>query len=187
MSQVEMPAYLKDADQLLSYNGFAVGDVWYHGTSSGLVSSINENGLKRSGDKESNQAIKKTMATIGNTYTESIEPVFLTQSRQLAYYWAQRKAQFRTQRMGQEETPAVLQVKLDEALNGAVRPDAGGAALVIARDAYIEYVEAVYEDSGKKLGELNPMEMDGKSCLAKLGLAYLDKDIPAQCVAIVTE
>jgi len=187
MSQVEMPAYLKDADQLLSDNGFTVGDVWYHGTSSGLVPSIQANGLKRSGDQESNQAIKKTMATIGNTYTETIEPVFLTQSRQLAYYWAQRKSQFRSQRLGQPETPVVLQLSLNAELNGQVRPDAGGAGLIIARDAYIDYVEAVYEDSGKKLGELNPMEMDGKACLAKLGLAYLDKNIPAECVAIVTE
>ncbi len=33
------------------------------------------------------------MATIGNNYTESVEPVFLTQSKELAYYWAQQTIQ----------------------------------------------------------------------------------------------
>lgn len=187
MSQADIPAYLKDAAQLLSDNGFATSDVWYHGTSSGLLASIKEKGLNRSGDRESNQSIKNTMATIGNAYTESVQPVFLTQSKQLAYYWASRKARFRTQRMGQEEAPVVLAVSLDENLKDKVRADAGGAALIIARDAYIEYIEAVYDDNGQTLGELDPMKMDGKTCLAKLGLAYLDTNVPADSIQLVSE
>jgi len=187
MSQADIPAYLKDAAQLLSEDGFATSDVWYHGTSSGLLTSIKEKGLNRSGDRESNQSIKNTMATIGNAYTESVQPVFLTQSKQLAYYWAAQKARFRTQRMGQEEAPIVLEIKLDDGLKEKVRPDAGGAALIIARDAYIEYIEAVYADSEQSVGELDPMKMDGKTCLAKLGLAYLDTNVPAECIKLVSE
>ncbi|MGR5456567.1 hypothetical protein ACPV5N_22030, partial [Vibrio alfacsensis] len=85
-----VPSYLQDAKELLSQDGFATSDVWYHGTSSALLSSIQGQGLKRSGDKALNQAAKKTMATIGNNYTESVAPVFLTQSKELAYYWAQQ-------------------------------------------------------------------------------------------------
>lgn len=187
MSQSEIPAYLQDAAKLLSDNGFATGDVWYHGTSSGLLPSIQEKGLKRSGDKESNQSIKQTMATIGNTYTESIQPVFLTQSKELAHYWAIQKARFRTQRLGQEEQPVVLAVKPSDDQKDQIKPDAGGAALIIARDAYIEYVEIVFEKNGITLGELDPMKMDGKSCLAKLGLAYINQDIPAEHVELVAE
>lgn len=187
MSQADIPAYVKDAAQLLSDNGFATSDVWYHGTSSGLLASIKEKGLNRSGDRESNQAIKNTMATIGNSYTESVQPVFLTQSKQLAYYWAVQKARFRTQRMGQQEEPVILEVKLDEKLKEKVRPDAGGAALIISRDAYIDYINVVFEENGVAIGELDPMKMDGKACLSKLGLAYLDTNIPAESITLVSE
>ena len=85
----DTPAFLKDAKDLLAKQGFATSDTWYHGTSSALVDSIKEQGLKRSGDKALKDAAKKTMATIGNSYTESIEPVFLTQSKELAFYWAE--------------------------------------------------------------------------------------------------
>ena len=72
----EIPHYLKDANMLLSRNGFITSHVWYHGTSSSLVDSILSAGLKRSGDHLMNEAAKSTMATIGNTYRETTEPVF---------------------------------------------------------------------------------------------------------------
>ena len=72
----DTPAFLKDAKDLLTEQGFSTSDTWYHGTSSALVDSITEQGLKRSGDKALKDAAKKTMTTIGNSYTESIEPVF---------------------------------------------------------------------------------------------------------------
>lgn len=187
MSDVQIPALYQDAAELLSDDGFATGDVWYHGTASGLVASIQEKGLNRSGDRESNQSIKNTMATIGNSYTESVQPVFLTQSKELAYYWAERKARFRTQRMGEEEMPVVFAVKPNDSIKDKIKADAGGAALVIARDAYIEYVEIVFEANGKKLGELDPMAMTGAACLANLGLAYLDTNVPAECLELVSE
>ena len=86
----DIPSYLQDAKDLLTKDGFATSDVWYHGTSSALIGSINGSGLRRSGDKVMNQAAKNTMATIGNSYTEQREPVFLTQSKELAHYWAQQ-------------------------------------------------------------------------------------------------
>ena len=187
MSNIETPAFLKDASELLSDNGFATSDVWYHGTASGLLASIKEKGLKRSGDAEFNQSVKQTMATIGNTYTETIQPVFLTQSKELAYYWANLKTTYRSQRLGQPETPVVLAVNLSDELKDKAKADAGGAALVMSHDAYIEYVETVHLDNKIELGKLDPMSMDGKFCLEKLGLAYIDKDIPADCVALVSE
>ena len=95
----QVPAHLSDAKNILTAEGFTCSDVWYHGTSSALVDSIKKNGLKRSGDKAMKQAAKKTMATIGNAYTESIEPVFLTQSKELAYYWAKESIRDRSVRI----------------------------------------------------------------------------------------
>ena len=75
-----VPAHLQDAKDLLTSQGFTTSGTWYHGTSSALLASIQKQGLKRSGDKALKQTAKKTMTTIGNSYTESIEPIFLTQS-----------------------------------------------------------------------------------------------------------
>ena len=86
----DVPTQFQDAKDLLTEDGFAVNDVWYHGTSSALWSSIKENGINRSGDRDLNKKAKNTMATIGNSYTETIQPVFLTQSKELAYLWAEK-------------------------------------------------------------------------------------------------
>ena len=40
----DTPIHLKDAKDLLSEQGFATSNVWYHGTSSALVQTINEQG-----------------------------------------------------------------------------------------------------------------------------------------------
>ncbi len=66
----DTPTFLKDAQDLLTADGFATSNVWYHGTSSALVDAIQAQGLKRSGDRDLKAAAKKTMATIGNNYTE---------------------------------------------------------------------------------------------------------------------
>ena len=60
-----VPAHLQDVKALLTTEGFARGTVWYHGTSSALLDSIQADGLKRSGDRAMRQAVKKTLATIG--------------------------------------------------------------------------------------------------------------------------
>jgi RNA:NAD 2'-phosphotransferase (TPT1/KptA family) len=69
-----IPALFQDAKNLLTEQGFTTSNTWYHGTSSALVDSIKNQGLIRSGDSVLKDAAKKTMATIGNIYTESIEP-----------------------------------------------------------------------------------------------------------------
>ncbi|MCB1616815.1 MAG: hypothetical protein KDI30_12430, partial [Pseudomonadales bacterium] len=125
-----IPSHLQDAKDLLTQDGFATSNIWYHGTSSALLTSILSEGLKCSGDKAMKQAMKKTMATIGNTYTESIEPVFLTQSRELAYYWGEQ-AVLRRKRFAEEEQPVVLAARLPEEINKKVRPDVGAASLLL--------------------------------------------------------
>ena len=118
----DTPKYLQDSKKLLSEEGFAINGTWYHGTSSALWGSIQKFGLKRSGDRDLKQAAKKTMATIGNKYTETIEPVFLTQSKELAYYWAQQSVRERGVRFEGEEKPVVVQINLPDSLKEKVKP-----------------------------------------------------------------
>ncbi|OUS23824.1 hypothetical protein A9Q99_26430 [Gammaproteobacteria bacterium 45_16_T64] len=185
----DIPSFLQDATDLLTKDGFATGDVWYHGTSSSLVSSIVSNGLKRSGDKAMKQAAKSTMATIGNKYTESIEPVFLTQSKELAYYWAEQSVRERSVRFEGEESPAVFAVKLPEELNAKVRPDVGAASLLMVKEgeAYMAHVAKIYQDCSAGVPDIDLMKADRLEYLDKLGMAYIDKDIDAELVSLVTQ
>ena len=179
----------QDAKALLTEQGFAVTEVWYHGTSSALVDSILIEGLKRSGDKAIKQAAKQTMATIGNAYTESIEPIFLTQSKELAYYWAEQTVTNRAVRFEGEELPAVLAVDLPEALAAGVKPDVGAASLLMTKEgeAFMVFVSALYENSA-----LAPLNIDLKSAdrlayLNLLGMAYYNNDIDAAYVRLVSK
>ena len=79
------PIFLQNAKDLLTKQGFATCNTWYYSTSSALTSSISEHGLKRFGDHALKAAAKKTMSIIGNHYTQSVEPIFLTQSKQWWY------------------------------------------------------------------------------------------------------
>ncbi|HIL93678.1 MAG TPA: hypothetical protein EYG47_02450, partial [Cycloclasticus sp.] len=183
-----IPDYLQDAKNLLTKDGFATGDVWYHGTSSSLVNSIMSNGLKRSGDKAMKQVAKSTMATIGNHYTESIEPVFLTQSKELAYYWAKQVVRERSVRFEGEESPVVFAAKLPEELNSKVHPDVGAASLLMIKDgeAYMAYVAKIYQDCDAGVLDINLMNANRLEYLNKLGMAYIDKDIDAEFVSLVS-
>ncbi|MEC8427092.1 MAG: hypothetical protein VXZ35_01605 [Pseudomonadota bacterium] len=184
----DIPANFQDSKELLSEDGFATGTTWYHGTSSGLIASIMLDGLKRSGDKAMKQAAKQTMATIGNSYTESFEPVFLTQSKELAHYWAQLAVRNRAVRFEAEEQPAIIAVNLPDELNSAVRPDVGAAGLLMVKEgeAYMAYVAGLYEKSGFPAPEIDLMKADRMDYLNKLGMAYYDKDIDAQYVSDVS-
>ena len=128
------PIFFQDAKDLLTKQGFAVSNTWYHGTSSALIDSIKEHGLKRSGDQVLKAAAKKTMATIGNHYIQSVEPVFLTQSKQLAYYWAQQTVRNRSVRIECKKLPAVITVNLPAVLNNQVKPDVGAASLLLVKE-----------------------------------------------------
>lgn len=183
----DTPSYLQDAKNLLTKAGFATGEIWYHGTSSALVESIKVGGLKCSGDKAMKQAAKKTMATIGNNYTESIEPVFLTQSKELAYYWAQQKVRERSVRFEGQEEPVVFEVTLPEALLVKVRPDVGAASLLMTKDGenFMVYLAGLYQLCDAGVIDIDLMKANRMEFLNKLGMAYLDKDIDAKYIEVV--
>ena len=183
------PDYLKDAKDLLSTEGFATGDTWYHGTSSALVGSIKEQGLKRSGDKAVKAAAKKTMAAIGTEYAEpSVEPVFLTQSKELAFYWAEQTVRERQVHKLGEDEPVVLAVKLPEGLNGKVKPDVGAMSLLLLKEGeeFMVYLAGIFQENGLGSPDIDLMKADRLEYLNTLGMAYFDADIDAVCVEVVT-
>ena len=182
-----IPSSLQDAKDLLTKDGFKVGDNWYHGTSSSLVSSIKEHGLKRSGDKAMKQAAKSTMATIGNNYTESIEPVFVTQSKELAYYWAEQTVRERSVRFEGAEVPVVLEIKLPEAQLSKVRPDVGAASLLMVKEGeqYMAFLAGLYQNNHAGVLNIDLMKADRLEYLKKLGMAYLDSDIDAKYLEVL--
>ncbi|MEH6466447.1 MAG: hypothetical protein V7722_02355 [Porticoccus sp.] len=180
----DTPTFLQDAKDLLTEQGFATSDTWYHGTSSALVDSIKEQGLKRSGDKALKDAAKKTMATIGNSYTESIEPVFLTQSKELAFYWAEQTVRDRSVRVEGDEQPVVFAVKLPEELNAQVKPDVGAASLLLVKEGenFMAYLAGIYQANGFGAPEIDLMKADRLEYLNKLGMAYLNADVGVSCL-----
>lgn len=188
-TKLDVPASMKDSSELLSATGFATSNIWYHGTTSGLSAAIIEKGLIGSGDHEINQATKSAMATIGNKYTERKEPVFLTQSKELAYYWATQKVRARRIHTGNDETAQVVQVTLNEALNANVKPDVGAAVMLLDLNPYMGYLEEVYKANGLALDldalQENVVTMDRNDYLNRLGLAYYQKDIAPENLTIV--
>ncbi|HCH24743.1 MAG TPA: hypothetical protein DE179_10670 [Oceanospirillaceae bacterium] len=179
------PTAFQDAKDLLTDQGFATSNTWYHGTSSALVGSIKEQGLKRSGDQALNAAAVQTMKTIGNNYTESVEPVFLTPSKELAYYWAQQTVRNRSVRIEGEEQPVVITVKLPEALNSRVQPDVGAASLLLVKEGeqFMAFLAGIYLANGLATPDINLMTADRQEYLNKLGMAYFDADIDAAILA----
>lgn len=185
----DTPAFLQDAKALLTEQGFTTSDTWYHGTSSALVDSIKEQGLKRSGDKALKEAAKKTMSTIGNSYTESIEPVFLTPSKELAFYWAEQTVRDRSVRIEGDEQPVVFAVKLPEELNAQVKPDVGAASLLLVKEgkSFMAYLAGIYQENGFSAPEIDLMKADRMEYLNKLGMAYLNTDIGVSYLNLVTD
>lgn len=183
------PNYLKDAKDLLTEQGFTTSNVWYHGTSSELLESIQANGLKRSGDKAIKEALKKTMATIQHEFEESVEPVFLTPSKELAYYWAEQKVSERKLRLGGEDKPVVLAVTLPEEQNAKVKPDVGAASLLLLHEGerFMVYLAHVYEESNAGVPEIDLMKAQRMEYLSVLGMAYLDEDVDAAQLELVAQ
>ena len=184
----DTPAYLQDAKSLLSADGFATSNVWYHGTSSALLTSIKEKGLNRSGDRDSNKKVVDTMKTIGGSYQESVQPVFLTQSKELAYIWASKTVKKRSVRFEGDEMPVVFQITLDEATNKKVKTDVGAASMImIGHDDYMDQLAQVYKANGFDAPVIDPMTADRMDYVNKLGLAYIDTNIASDCLQLVTE
>jgi len=185
---IELPNIYNDTPQVLSVDGFAIpkDGVWYHGTSSALVDAIKQSGLKGSGDADFNKAAKSTMATIGNTYVEQKEPVFLTQSKALAYFWAEQCLKRRRVRFEGDETPTVLTVKLSEDLAAKVRPDVGAASLLMLNEGeeFMGYVAKLYEQVGAGFVDIDLKQASREEYLTKLGMAYIDEDIEPQLISV---
>ena len=181
------PTALQDAKDLLTAQGFATGNTWYHGTSSALVESILQHGLKRSGDQALNEAAKQTMKTIGNDYTETVEPVFLTQSKELAYYWAEQTVRNRSVRIEGDEQPTVIAVNLTEQLNSKVNPDVGAASLLLVKEGeqFMAHLAGLYISNGFAAPDIDLMKADRMDYLNKLGLAYYDADIDAAMLEVL--
>ena len=182
MSDNITPEFLQDISVLLSDSGFATNDTWYHGTSSGLVESIMTLGLSGGGDTETTERTQSTLGTIGNRQFESSEPVFLTQSKELAFYWAAQKTNTRNLYFKKDEIPVVIQVSQPE----KVSPDVGGTAMLLEpSNQYILTLKAIYEQHGVAWNDANPLEVPREFYLEKLGLAYSSKNIPAEKLSIL--
>lgn len=182
-----VPHHLQDAKECLSNNGFRSTNLWYHGTSSALVDSIKANGLLRSGDKLMKQAKKQTMATIGNQYTETLEPVFLTQCKELAYYWANETVKTRATRAETAEEPVVIAIELPDNEQVNVKPDVGAASLLMIDEGqqFMEYLSHLYQVCGLPAPDIDLMKAERQEYLNKLGMAYINKDIDASHITEV--
>lgn len=183
MTDKNIPEYLQDAATLLSEDGFATADVWYHGTASGLLKSIKATGLTGGGDAETAARAQKTLGTIGNRQVETKEPLFLTQSKELACYWAGVKTHTRNLYFQQNEEPVVLEVTLAA---DQVRPDTGAAALIMEpSNEYITLLKSLYEAQKLEWEEIHPLKADRMYFLNKLGMAYTESHIPASDLSVV--
>lgn len=186
MSDNLTPEYLQDAAQLLTATGFATSQTWYHGTASGLVDSILKQGLKQSGDTESNQRTKGAMTTIGGSYKESKNPVFLTQSKELAFFWATVASNSRNKLFANNETPAVLAITLPIEVNDKVKPDVGAAALLMAGDCdYFDALNKIYQDHQLDAPQIDPIKADRMEYLNLLGMAYCNQSIASEHITIL--
>ena len=135
-----------------------------------------------------NQATKNTMATIGNSYTEQLEPVFLTQSKELAFYWAQQTVKRRSVRIEGAEEPVVLAIKLPEELQAKVRPDVGAAGLLMTKEGehFMATLAKLYQEHNAGVLDIDLMKADREDYLSKLGMAYYDAEIPPGFVELLS-
>lgn len=125
----------------------------------------------------------KTLSTIGHTTPDQSEPVFLTQSKELAYYWAEQKTHSRNVYLQNNEAPIVLSMSLPAELDKLVSTDAGGAALVLEPgNAYLLFLQERYEAAGFTFPEINPLTADRSVYLEVLGLAYIAQDIAPEYI-----
>src|SRR5690554_4327670 len=131
MQEFTTPDFLQDAKQLLSASGFATNGVWYHGTSSGLVESIQEVGLVGTGDEEGMKKYLETMGTIDHEASKNRDPLSLTQRKELAYFRASRTAHSHNLYFQQGDPPVVFELNMPEDLESKITTDAGGTALLL--------------------------------------------------------
>ena len=184
-----IPALFQDAKNLLTEQGFTTSNTWYHGTSSALVDSIKNQSLIRSGDSVLKEAAKKTMATIGNMYAESIEPVFLTPSKALAFYWAEQAVRNRSVRVEDNGQPVVFTVMLPDELNRQVKPDVGAASLLLLKEGenFMAYLTDIYQTNRLDGPDIDLIQAERNQYLRILGMAYINADIEALHIKLITD
>lgn len=188
MSELHVPAYLQDAKQLLSETGFAVNGTWYHGTASGLTAAIEKIGLRGSGDLETLSKHFETLGTIGHDHSTAKDPLFITQSKTLAYFWAVQKTHTRNRFYQTNEKPVVWTIQLTAEQQPQVITDAGGAALLLEpNNKYITWLKEIYQETGLALPDLNPFSCDRLDYLNKLGLAYTELHIAPEQLQLLKD
>jgi len=115
--------------------------------------------------------------------------VFLTQSKELAYYWAEQTVRERSVRFEGEETAVVFAIKLPEEQNVKVLPDVGAASLLMVKEgeSYMLYVAKLYQDCQAGELDIDLMKAGRLEYLNKLGMAYINQDVGAEFVLLVSK
>lgn len=187
MQAYSTPTYLQDARQLLSEQGFAVQGKWYHGTASGVADSIAEFGLRGTGDLETLKNHLDTLGTLGHDSSKQKDPLFITQSKELAYFWARQKTHIRNRYRNGSEEAIVYEISLPEDLQQQVITDAGGAALLLEpNNIYIQLLKEIYAEADIDFPEIDPFNCNRMDYLNKLGLAYITLDIEPSHIRLLT-
>jgi len=114
--------------------------------------------------------------------------VFLTQSKELAYYWAEQTIRERGVRFDGEESAVVFAVELPKEENTNVLPDVGAASLLMLKEgeSYIAYVSKMYQDCNAGALDIDLMQAHRLEYLNKLGMAYINKDVGAKFISLVS-
>jgi hypothetical protein len=82
----------------------------------------------------------------------------------------------------------VYKVTLDESLNEKVKTDVGAAAmLMVEADDYLELLADIYKANGMEMPNIEPATADRMVYLNKLGMAYINTNIPVSCIELLTE
>ena len=113
----------------------------------------------------------------------------MTQSRELAHYWAKQAVRERSVRIEGDESPVVFSVSLPEEFSLKVRPDVGAASLLMVKEgeAYIACLAKLYQDSNVGILDIDLKKADRLEYLNKLGMAYIDKDLSPEWLALLTD
>lgn len=172
-SPVNSANLVTSGERLLDSNGFKISNVWYHGTSTLLLSSILERGLESSGDQQLNNYMKSLMGTF---YVSGMEPVYLTPSKEVAHYWAKQTVSAKEKLFGNGGETAILVVNLPDEPNELVVPGLGGCRKVLSDQCeYLRLVNSLYANSNITFSKLS--ELDDLDLIKSLGLACISNDI----------
>ena len=106
---------------------------------------------------------------MAKTVAESIEPVFVTPSRELAYFWAIQTVNRRGRFEG-AEAPVVITINLPEDWRGKVRPDVGAAALLMVNGGdYLTFLGECCAAAGQTMPDFEAVPLDRTDYFAQVG------------------